>query len=77
MRIPVLGMECQSQLYIWVLLFYNLMYTQKEMSLCGSESVCICLPSFWPNLWVNISETWHDEKFRPNLKHQLKILENC
>ena len=31
-------------------------YIYKEMS------VCTFVPSFWPNLWVDFSETWHDDR---------------
>ena len=34
------------------------------------------VPSFWPNQWVDFSETWHDDRACPNLKHGLKISEN-
>ena len=31
-------------------------YIYKEIS------VCMFVPSFWPNLWVDFSETWHDDR---------------
>ena len=34
------------------------------------------VPSFRPNLWIDFSETWHANRFRPNLKHGQKNLEN-
>ena len=49
---------------------------------CLYVCLCVCLfvfmfvPSFWPNLWMDFSETWHDDRFWPNLKHGLKISEN-
>ena len=41
-----------------------------------SQSVCLFVPSFWPNLRVDFSETWNDDRFWPNLNHGLKNLEN-
>ena len=38
--------------------------------------MCIFVPLFWPNLWMDFSETWHDHRFCPYLKHRLKNLEN-
>ena len=33
------------------------------------------VPPFWPNVWVDFFETWHNDRFGPNLKHGLKIWE--
>ena len=37
-----------------------------------SVSVCMFVSSVWPNLWVDLSETWHDDRFCPDLKYGLK-----
>ena len=34
------------------------------------------VPSFWPNLWEDFSETWHDDRFFTKLRTQAKILGN-
>ena len=37
------------------------------------RSNCLFVPSFWSNLLIDFSDIWLDHRFRPNLKHKLKV----
>ena len=46
----------QRQVYA-TSIYISLLYIKKDMS------VCLSVPSFWPNPRVNFSETRHDDRF--------------
>ena len=50
----------------------------QSVSQSVSQSVClyVCLYHHQPNLWVDFSETWHDDRICSNLEHGLKNQEN-
>ena len=57
-------------IYIYIYIYI------KEMSACLSVYVCLSVCMFLPLLSLicagDFFETWHDDRFGPNLKHGLK-----
>ena len=51
--------------------YNSLLYIYIKGDVC--LSVCIFVPSFWPDLLVDFYETWHDDRFLIQLKTWAKI----